>query len=254
MILAGVLVFLQYLPTCVSGKIRVSGDKSALGGIGRAWRNITTKNSIIPAGDMVEADSEREPVRRTEAAIRSSAANADVAKILAKRVWIQDTERSACHKCNASFHIFLRRHHCRLCGDIFCDACSSFVWEPYGKRVCGSCYFTIIPSIGRAAAGPDNVITTAGKTLHRDGAATDGFKDDLGYVGIRRVCLAWVTVFTKSTQTTMKITLFKCTFRKISHPYGAFESVGASLLQLDRSNTCTCDYNDLPTVYVHMSC
>eukprot|EP01084_Bolivina_argentea_P185396 319698_1 len=42
--------------------------------------------------------------------------------------WIEDAERSHCHnsQCNKQFLGFIsRRHHCRICGEIFCDSCSS---------------------------------------------------------------------------------------------------------------------------------
>ena len=39
-------------------------------------------------------------------------------------VHVPDLLRSQCPQCNAFFTTLKRRHHCRLCGDIFCDACS----------------------------------------------------------------------------------------------------------------------------------
>jgi hypothetical protein len=38
---------------------------------------------------------------------------------------VADKYRLNCSKCNVLFTLSCRRHHCRLCGDIFCDACSS---------------------------------------------------------------------------------------------------------------------------------
>eukprot|EP00484_Ammonia_sp_Unknown_P013138 CAMPEP_0197079108 /NCGR_PEP_ID=MMETSP1384-20130603/213460_1 /TAXON_ID=29189 /ORGANISM="Ammonia sp." /LENGTH=557 /DNA_ID=CAMNT_0042517981 /DNA_START=13 /DNA_END=1687 /DNA_ORIENTATION=- len=42
--------------------------------------------------------------------------------------WIEDGQRANCHNqaCGKKFFGFLvRRHHCRICGEIFCDECSS---------------------------------------------------------------------------------------------------------------------------------
>ena len=39
--------------------------------------------------------------------------------------WVSDDERDRCLSCTAAFGLFLRRHHCRRCGEIFCDPCSS---------------------------------------------------------------------------------------------------------------------------------
>lgn len=38
--------------------------------------------------------------------------------------WKADAEAKACEKCGKSFTTFTRRHHCRRCGGIFCDACT----------------------------------------------------------------------------------------------------------------------------------
>ncbi|KAG5476443.1 hypothetical protein LSCM1_04148 [Leishmania martiniquensis] len=39
-------------------------------------------------------------------------------------VMIEDDEAAECGQCGTAFSFFLRRHHCRLCGDVFCDACT----------------------------------------------------------------------------------------------------------------------------------
>lgn len=40
--------------------------------------------------------------------------------------WVRDEDAPTCQgeTCGAAFGVFLRRHHCRACGGIFCDACS----------------------------------------------------------------------------------------------------------------------------------
>ena len=39
-------------------------------------------------------------------------------------IWKKNDDRSACAKCQTAFTFFNRRHHCRGCGDIFCNSCS----------------------------------------------------------------------------------------------------------------------------------
>lgn len=39
--------------------------------------------------------------------------------------WIPDSLAERCYGCHSSFSLVLRRHHCRRCGNVFCDACSS---------------------------------------------------------------------------------------------------------------------------------
>jgi len=75
----------------------------------------------------------------------------------AKAKWIADNERNHCQLpgCGRAFGVFTRKHHCRLCGEIFCDEHSRREMpverpltqagrEPGGVRrnvrVCDSCY------------------------------------------------------------------------------------------------------------------
>ena len=59
---------------------------------------------------------------------------------------MSDTAAKNCNKCDLPFTLFKRRHHCRICGLIFCDNCSSKYVE--GKlhgyssmvRVCDECF------------------------------------------------------------------------------------------------------------------
>lgn len=37
--------------------------------------------------------------------------------------WIPDDHRPKCVNCNAEFGFFKRRHHCRVCGEVFCSDC-----------------------------------------------------------------------------------------------------------------------------------
>jgi hypothetical protein len=57
-------------------------------------------------------------------------------------LWEKDSARSNCRRCNSAFGAFNRRHHCRLCGSLFCEACtvSNVVVdsETY-DRICGGC-------------------------------------------------------------------------------------------------------------------
>ena len=41
-------------------------------------------------------------------------------------VWIPDHATRQCYKCGTPFGLLLRRHHCRVCGRIFCADCTLF--------------------------------------------------------------------------------------------------------------------------------
>ena len=38
--------------------------------------------------------------------------------------WVPNQQTSSCTSCQHQFTLFFRRHHCRACGQIFCNACS----------------------------------------------------------------------------------------------------------------------------------
>ncbi|BGO98590.1 Mitochondrial distribution and morphology protein 12 [Rhodotorula toruloides] len=62
---------------------------------------------------------------------------------LDKKVWIADKAVRECEACNRPFNALRRRHHCRMCGNVFCGACSSNWLPAYGRernvRVCDHC-------------------------------------------------------------------------------------------------------------------
>uniref|UniRef100_A0AAV1UGZ8 START-like domain n=1 Tax=Peronospora matthiolae TaxID=2874970 RepID=A0AAV1UGZ8_9STRA len=61
--------------------------------------------------------------------------------------WLDDAAARACGKCARAFSLVNRRHHCRVCGEIFCYACSrtrlvlatSADEIPRRQRVCDMC-------------------------------------------------------------------------------------------------------------------
>jgi len=40
------------------------------------------------------------------------------------RTWVEDDKVNQCHQCGRTFGLFIRKHHCRVCGRIFCWECS----------------------------------------------------------------------------------------------------------------------------------
>ena len=63
--------------------------------------------------------------------------------IFSAPVWHPNTDR--CQICDVKFSTFLRRHHCRICGQCVCDKCSptKVALVNYGKdpvRICSNCW------------------------------------------------------------------------------------------------------------------
>jgi len=72
-----------------------------------------------------EHGSEFAEVQATAALSSSPSQSASIQK-LTSSPWISDDVMSHCTSCHKPFHdIFNRRHHCRLCGKIFCHDCSA---------------------------------------------------------------------------------------------------------------------------------
>jgi hypothetical protein len=58
-----------------------------------------------------------------------------------RRYWLPDASSKSCTNCDLPFTLFRRRHHCRICGKIFCSACSAHqVTTSEGDvRACDDC-------------------------------------------------------------------------------------------------------------------
>lgn len=64
---------------------------------------------------------------------------------ISKDHWRPDVLAKCCSNCDAMFTTIRRRHHCRMCGEIFCDACSRKRAKLLGEsstpeRVCDNCF------------------------------------------------------------------------------------------------------------------
>ncbi|NWX34039.1 RUFY1 protein, partial [Notiomystis cincta] len=72
----------------------------------------------------------------------------EVNKALKGHTWLKDDEATHCKQCKKEFSISRRKHHCRNCGDIFCNTCSSneLALPSYPKpvRVCDNCHTLLL--------------------------------------------------------------------------------------------------------------
>ena len=46
-------------------------------------------------------------------------------RVLKQNEWQPDSQHKMCQECGKSFSMFVGKHHCRYCGRVLCDACSS---------------------------------------------------------------------------------------------------------------------------------
>ncbi|ETV77267.1 hypothetical protein H257_08720 [Aphanomyces astaci] len=81
--------------------------------------------------------------------------------------WKQDAAAIACASCHTPFSMQLRRHHCRMCFDIYCHPCSPFVVDlqlsagapARPARVCATC---------KAAIDNDKGLLEVRRLLHEN--------------------------------------------------------------------------------------
>ena len=85
----------------------------------------------------------------------ASAVSPDTRTDAAKEHWARDADVTNCHGCDSKFTFSLRKHHCRACGDIFCDACSwrrillptiAAMRKGKKERVCANCAIPVVMS------------------------------------------------------------------------------------------------------------
>ncbi|KAI4818759.1 hypothetical protein KUCAC02_004061 [Chaenocephalus aceratus] len=72
----------------------------------------------------------------------------EVNKALKGHAWLKDDEATQCKHCDKEFSIARRKHHCRNCGDIYCNNCSSnelaLPSYPRPVRVCDVCHALLL--------------------------------------------------------------------------------------------------------------
>jgi hypothetical protein len=63
-----------------------------------------------------------------------------------REYWVDDAKCRTCYECEAAFNLLTRRHHCRICGRVFCGACTAHSVPPprdapdqSWQRVCNYC-------------------------------------------------------------------------------------------------------------------
>ncbi|KAK6099236.1 hypothetical protein MT418_000675 [Batrachochytrium dendrobatidis] len=72
--------------------------------------------------------------------------------------WKDDCSSNKCHMCSSRFTLFIRRHHCRICGHLFCNTCTLYRapvnknggYDQLGEqvRVCSTCHSNLCQTDG----------------------------------------------------------------------------------------------------------
>ncbi|XP_017787348.1 PREDICTED: zinc finger FYVE domain-containing protein 1-like isoform X2 [Nicrophorus vespilloides] len=90
---------------------------------------------------------------------------------IAPTYWVPNHEITHCHKCEIPLLTNSTKHHCRECGEGFCDKCSSRMqpvpsrgWT-YNVRVCDNCYKEEVPSLSSAMDDTDVRVRKYGEAV-----------------------------------------------------------------------------------------
>jgi hypothetical protein len=111
-------------------KLRMMHQNDALA---QEWVKLNMTNVEQERSGTVSETKEEGPPKRTDPQ-KSSKYNIE---------WAIDQDYPNCYECQIKFTMFRRRHHCRLCGHIFCGKCCKVKVVVEGsrnrKRVCVKC-------------------------------------------------------------------------------------------------------------------
>eukprot|EP00128_Syssomonas_multiformis_P000998 Colp12_sorted_trinity150504_noHs@24810 len=92
---------------------------------------------------------------------------------LLRAAWAPDEAAKRCYTCKQEFSIVRRKHHCRECGQIFCNSCSSkrkqlLSYHDARVRVCDTC-FPLPPPEDQPHARPAVPVTVADEQTQASG-------------------------------------------------------------------------------------
>lgn len=98
-------------------------------------------------------------------------------KQLSKDFWMKDESAISCYGCNRVFTTLRRKHHCRVCGQIFCAACTRLVdgakcGAKGAVRCCTACEDAIASASSSDDEGDTSVFTQIAD--RDDGSSSDG--------------------------------------------------------------------------------
>ena len=104
----------------------------------------SAKSFRVIASDAAERDAWLVAIQNAVKAHREANGTSTASNLAP--VWTQDSESSTCPFCSVQFTLVRRRHHCRACGSVVCDNCSTkriplpHVDQRKKCRVCDGCY------------------------------------------------------------------------------------------------------------------
>lgn len=152
--------------------------------------------------------------------------------------WMNDSTSPTCLACDAKFTLTRRRHHCRRCGKLVCDACSSGRANlpniGVGVRVCDECYTAI--SDGSAATtaassgSPSGTLGYSGRRRRPGGTGGAGSAAGAGGIGERAAATSVSTRSPRFLSVVRNSVMFRSTTAVSSAPHDVVEASSSELV------------------------
>ena len=87
-----------------------------------ALSNSATSQGVLNAEVLSNGISQEDSSQELKSAGTNMSQNGGTA-VPSQKYWMPDAVATKCYDCEAKFTTFRRRHHCRVCGQIFCSKC-----------------------------------------------------------------------------------------------------------------------------------
>ena len=88
-----------------------------------------------------------------------------------RQYWMPDDISLECYECTSKFTSFRRRHHCRVCGQVFCSkCCSSYIPGKHighngSLRVCTFCFASFQSMLEQGGLEKDEQVESGGQVV-----------------------------------------------------------------------------------------
>ena len=85
-------------------------------------------NSSSTSSAQLQQQTQQQPIIPTQQQNeqQQQPINPDISSPRLSSQWSSDSQSNSCNACQSPFDAFLnRKHHCRLCGLVFCNSCSN---------------------------------------------------------------------------------------------------------------------------------
>ncbi|ORC86259.1 putative small GTP-binding protein Rab7 [Trypanosoma theileri] len=128
------------------------------------------------AGSMAASSVMNNPTSNTSRSLAKPTLDTSHIRLCSEECWMPDAQVMTCmaHECNVSFSLFNRRHHCRVCGRIFCAACCSHFITLRGDNHTGTTG-SLVTSFLDGVESP----TASSTTPHRIGDKVHGQRNSI---------------------------------------------------------------------------